>query len=180
MVVLPTWSQQSPVQRIPIRISAYDQLRHYNPPTNHSTYIRPAPKYAHNCSLLSLPMPSAFEFVVAGPSGPAAEDRMRIRSRCVQGRNKREGSRRSLREVKRRGPKKTTTALVGRVPPPAPADVSLPLAEYVDAQSRETLYKGNCIPSYCICCLTSCRSLHIQNPRICHVSPQKLCRLHRC
>jgi len=92
-------------------------------------------------------MSSAFEFVVADPSGrSAAEDRTRIRSRCLQGRNKREGSRRSLREARRGALRKTAMILVGSGPPPAPSHVALPLAEYVDSQSRETLFKGTSIP----------------------------------
>ncbi|KAF2681004.1 hypothetical protein K458DRAFT_392232 [Lentithecium fluviatile CBS 122367] len=82
-------------------------------------------------------MPTSFEFIPADSSGRSnAAERTRIRSRCMQGKNKRDGSRRSLREARRGTPKPALS-----VPQPPPSNVAISLAEDIGRQSRETLFK---------------------------------------
>ncbi|KAF2868652.1 hypothetical protein BDV95DRAFT_609565 [Massariosphaeria phaeospora] len=75
-----------------------------------------------------------FDFVSLDAQGKTqAGDRSFIRKRCMQGKNKREDSRRTLREAKRDAAK---------LPPAPPHDLALvPFAAEINGDSREMLFK---------------------------------------
>lgn len=89
-------------------------------------------------------MALALEFVFADGSGkPKQADRPRIRSRCMQGKNKRDASRRSLRISRREAALQKEAAAVAKLPPSLPGDMVLAeLADNVGLQSREMLFKS--------------------------------------
>lgn len=96
---------------------------------------------------------SNFTFVLSTSKGQVTKsERLRVRSTCMQGKNKRHDSRRSLREAKRaaaaakkvqdaddRDPA-TTMIPFTSVPPPANGD-PIGFAEDVDRNSREALHR---------------------------------------
>ena len=70
-------------------------------------------------------MAPPFEFVITDPvSNPKPGKSLQIRSRCMQGRNKREGSRRSQREKRRLAKEEQVAA--PRVQPPTTAELPPP------------------------------------------------------
>lgn len=89
-----------------------------------------------------------FEFVSAGNLGkPKSADRRLIRSRCMQGKNRREGSRRSKQKQRRAAATLTAPHIAlpvwdVEIPPPPPSDIKLVrLPGELDLDSEELLYK---------------------------------------
>lgn len=87
---------------------------------------------------------SGLEIIFADPTGRANEaDRTRIRSRVMRGKNKREDSRRSLREARRSAVGDVRVVAATHVPPPLSGDLALvQLAEDIDSRSQEMLFKS--------------------------------------
>jgi hypothetical protein len=97
-----------------------------------------------------------FTFVLSTPKGEVTQsERLRVRSSCMKGRNKRQDSRRSLREARRAAavakknedgePQDQSTIAfkaVADTPPPPPLDGDLvPFVHEVDRTSREMLHR---------------------------------------
>lgn len=95
-------------------------------------------------------MPTNFEFVETTPSSSLKPGKdSRIRSRCMQGRNKREGSRRSLQERKKREREDSTTQVTKLVqmqqttmPPSLGSDGLVHFACPVDPDGKGLLLKA--------------------------------------
>lgn len=87
-------------------------------------------------------MRKQFAFVPTDHTGkPKIADRALIRSHAMQGKNKREGSRRSIREAK----KAIQQSVHPRLGPPPPTDLALmKLPEDVDNHSQQLLTKCEC------------------------------------
>ncbi|KAF2799741.1 hypothetical protein K505DRAFT_413483 [Melanomma pulvis-pyrius CBS 109.77] len=91
-------------------------------------------------------MPAQFEFVPAGDFGkPKSADRRLIRSHCMQGKNKRGGSRRSKQQDRRAAkvPPQTLQTLPNPpIPVPPPSDIALvQLPGELGLHSEEILFK---------------------------------------
>jgi hypothetical protein len=91
-------------------------------------------------------MPNQFEFIFEdGPVKPRGADRALIRSRSMLGKNKVDGSRRSIRQKKRMMAASNQLAYRNMIPRPPPVDLELvKLANNVGSRSQELLYKRRC------------------------------------
>jgi hypothetical protein len=88
-----------------------------------------------------------FEFVLEdGPAKPQGADRSLIRRRSMLGRNKRDGSRRSLREKKKLAAVSHQVMECAVIPPAPPIDLALArLASELGSRSQSLLHKCRCI-----------------------------------
>lgn len=93
-------------------------------------------------------MATSFEFVEYDPSSNKKPGKsLQIRSRCMQGRNKREGSRRSQQEQRRFAKEENAVAFVApRAPPPTSIISDLALVRFadsaIDCEAKGLLFKA--------------------------------------
>lgn len=98
-------------------------------------------------------MTTTFEFVISDPvSNPKPGKSLQIRSRCMQGKNKREGSRRSQREKRRLAKEEKMAArriqasTTSGVPPPDSLISDLALVRFagpnIDSEAKSLLFKA--------------------------------------
>jgi hypothetical protein len=96
-----------------------------------------------------------FEFVLSDPvSNPKPGKSLQIRSRCMQGKNKREGSRRTQRNKRRVAkesercitPQRTQKSGASNIPPPGPIISDLTLVRFagpgIDSEAKGLLFKA--------------------------------------
>ncbi|PSN67062.1 hypothetical protein BS50DRAFT_676703 [Corynespora cassiicola Philippines] len=91
--------------------------------------------------------PKRFEFIVADKSGRAnSADRALIRSHCMRGKNKRDGSRRSLRQQRTAAAGEQTDGQpIVTMPPRAPSETELvPFEAKVSEESRRIFFRTFC------------------------------------
>lgn len=89
--------------------------------------------------------PKRFEFIVADKSGRAnSADRALIRSHCMRGKNKRDGSRRSLRQQRTAAAGEQTDGQpIVTMPPRAPSETELvPFEADISEESRRIFFKS--------------------------------------
>jgi len=91
-------------------------------------------------------MPNQFEFILEdGPAKPKGAVRALIRSRSMLGKNKIDGSRRSIRQKKRVAATSNQVTSRVMIPRPPPVDLELVrLASDTGPRAQELLYKRTC------------------------------------
>ena len=124
-------------------------------------------------------MPIQFNFVLeGGPAKPEGADRSLIRSRSMLGKNKRNGSRRSIREQKRIAAASEQMTDCPRVPAPPPVDLALArLASETGPRSRELLHTRMCTRPRLYCIRVVELKYTVMTSRAVHfsISPLELC-----